>query len=99
MRLNVPYVDGRSALAECRHYVDDLDTGNRVGFIDCKNGDWVGGERTPTRYISLFSGKYTGSFETHDECVAFAEGVQAVLHHMVCGDHRPFEESQEVLKL
>jgi hypothetical protein len=34
------------------------------------------------RHISLFDGKYQGSFEDGEQCEAFAKGVEAVLNHM-----------------
>jgi hypothetical protein len=37
----------------------------------------------PTRTIQLFDSKYTSSFNTHAECVAFVKGVEAVLNHML----------------
>jgi hypothetical protein len=47
--------------------------------------------RYPTRGIELFGGKYKGTFETHDECQAFADGVAAVLNHIVSLPEEPAE--------
>jgi hypothetical protein len=86
MRLHVPRSDARrNALFTGIESagVIDLDTGNVVGSISISQGMWIGGTRSHTRHISLFGGKYAGSFDRHDECVAFAKGVEAVLNHLV----------------
>jgi hypothetical protein len=62
-----------------RPEVIDEDTGKVVGFVHC--------ERSPAeRHISLFGGKYQGQFRSHEGCVAFAKGVEAVLNHIVAAD-------------
>jgi hypothetical protein len=37
----------------------------------------------PTRTIRLFDSKYVGIFNTHMECIAFVNGVEVVLDHML----------------
>lgn len=65
----------------------DLNTKTAVGHLDIVKKTF--GEPPTTRLISLFGGKYTGEFDTHEECVAFAKGVEAVLNHMVStGDEK-----------
>lgn len=78
MRLQVPKVDGRTTYGKHVHYVKDLDSGNVVGTVDI-------GSVSPDlcRSINLFDNKYRGEFESHEECMAFAKGVEAVLNHMV----------------
>jgi hypothetical protein len=88
MKLQVPKVDGRTRMGGCRHKVIDLDTGKAVGWIEGHEGAFIGNTRYPSWRISLFDGKYKSGFEKHDECVAFAEGVEAVLNHMVSSDHQ-----------
>jgi hypothetical protein len=86
MRLKVPVLDGRSV--SHNGSIVDLDTGNLVGEINGRQGfsghDPTTGklERTPSWSISLLD-KYSGQFETWEECAAFADGVQSVLNHMV----------------
>jgi hypothetical protein len=38
------------------------------------------------RTVELFGKKYRGSFKSHEECVAFVKGVEAVLNHMIEAD-------------
>jgi hypothetical protein len=89
MRLKVPKVDGRTDVL-------DLDTGRSVGFVLGRQGTidgTVNRPPCPSWHISLFDGKYAASFQRHDECRAFAKGVEAVLSHMVStGDHRSSEQ-------
>jgi hypothetical protein len=67
--------------------VIDEDTGKTVGFVKA--------ERSPiTRHISLFGGKYQGDFTDHEECVAFAKGVEAVLNHMLAADEERIASEQ-----
>lgn len=54
------------------HSVVDRDTGKKVGTLECRQGMTLSNRRYHSRTISLFDGKYLGSFETHAECVAFA---------------------------
>lgn len=88
MRLKVPKIDGRSRRALHDHDVVDLDTGASVGTLESRLGEtWLDTKdpartRIPSRTIALFNGKYKGRFKTHDECVAFAAGVEAVLNHI-----------------
>ena len=53
--------------------------------IDDENGNLVGQllmEKTWGRTIIIL-GKYRANFKTQDECQAFADGVAAVLNHMI----------------
>jgi hypothetical protein len=77
MRIKVPKVDGRRAMAGITHQVLDSDTGNPIGYLESRQG-----LSDPSRYISLFGGNYVGSFDTHSECVAFAKGVESVVNHL-----------------
>jgi hypothetical protein len=43
----------------------------------------IGHQRYLTRTIRLFDSKYISSFNTHMECVAFVNGVEAVLNYML----------------
>ena len=74
MRLKISEIDLRSQTSGERAVIDE-DTGKTVGQFAYGH---QGG-----RTVSLFDGKYTGSFERHEECVAFAMGVEAVLNHMI----------------
>ena len=64
----------------------DLDTKAVVGRLDIVKKIFL--EPATTRLISLFGGKYTGEFDTHEECVAFAKGVESVLNHIVSTDDK-----------
>jgi len=77
VRIEVPKIDGHSAIAAISHEIIGLDTGNPIGYPESRQGP-----RTPSRYISLFGGNYVGRFASHSECVAFAGGVESVLNHM-----------------
>lgn len=83
MKLKVPRVDGRTVLAGGSDGVIDLDSGKSIGYIATRQGVTLSEKRYPSRNISLFDWKCHGSVETHEECVAFAQGVEAVLNHMV----------------
>lgn len=61
----------------------DIDTGKQIGHINIHQGDWVGGRRSHTRSVSMFDGKYQADFDSHEECCAFADGVMAVINHVV----------------
>jgi hypothetical protein len=89
MRLKVPKIEGHSLMAGGRDDIVDLDSGRTVGFIRTRQGP--GTRCCPSRDISLY-GKYKGSFETHNECVAFAKGVEAVLNHMVSPADKPSDK-------
>jgi hypothetical protein len=94
MRLTVPKIDGRTLAGNLRFGVKDLETNKTIGFVQARQGMTLSETRHPNRNISLFGGKYEGSFETHDECVAFAKGVEAVLNHMVSlPEARPHQET------
>jgi hypothetical protein len=79
MKLLVKWVDVRGGYVSnvsFRTEVIDVDTGKDVGFVESS--------RSPAaRHISLFGGKYQGDFTRPEECDAFAQGVEAVLSHMV----------------
>jgi hypothetical protein len=56
--------------------------------IDDENGNLAGQLRYAQhmgRTVVLL-GKYRGDFKTHEECQAFADGVAAVLNHMITMD-------------
>jgi hypothetical protein len=74
MKIQIPLVDLRRQVSGSEP-IFDADTGRDIGAF--RYGHQGG------RTVSLFDGKYQGSFETHEECCAFAKGVQAVLNHMV----------------
>jgi hypothetical protein len=87
MKLRVPWHDIRRLGGSIRSdSVIDEDAAKSVGYVlHSAHSDGI------RRRISLFGGKYEGSFATHyegsfathEECVAFARGVEAVLNHMV----------------
>lgn len=87
MNIEVPRIDGRTVHAGGTIPIKDLDSGDTVGYLETGQGFEAGTMRQPSRSICLF-GKYYGSFESHNECVAFAKGVQAVLKHMVAMEPR-----------
>jgi hypothetical protein len=78
MKLLVKWVDMRGGYTEqvgWRTEIIDEETGKDVGFVDAA--------RSPARrHVSLFGGKYQGDFKSHEECDAFAKGVEAVLSHL-----------------
>jgi hypothetical protein len=103
MRLRVRSDQAKGGSA---HEVIDSDTGKKVGFL--RTGQlgarvsW--GEDTPqfnpipSRAISLFDGKFSGEFESHDECVAFAKGVEAVLNQILPGGSQEAYSQKPVSK-
>jgi hypothetical protein len=86
MKLKVPNFDGRTRMADHPHKVMDSDTDKAIGLVQGHQGPSLGPSLRWS--ISLFDGKYEGVFERHDECVAFAKGVEAVLNHMVSSNHQ-----------
>ena len=74
MRLTVQKVDGRGANGTRTDVIDE-DASDVVGEIHFM---WPNG-----REVALFGDRYKGTFRTHEECVAFITGVQAVLEHMI----------------
>jgi len=103
MRLELEKVDARTLRAGADKDVIDRETGKVVGFVSYRNGEggWLEPhvERSPSRRISLFDGKYVDKFESHKECVAFAMGVEAVLNHSVSITHPRFaDEPSEAVK-
>ena len=78
MRLIVQWVDMRGGYAGPEKWYTDVfdeDARKTIGFVEQS--------RSPAaRRISLFDGKYCGDFKSHDECAAFAKGVEAVLTHL-----------------
>jgi hypothetical protein len=77
MRIKVPNINLRGD----KHggtSIDDEDTGESIGQLIFGTGSG--------RSILLFGEKYRGHFQSHEECVAFAQGVQAVLNHMTSTD-------------
>jgi len=107
MHLDVPKVDARRHACGSRSQsrpVTDLETGKTVGYLSVSQGRSSiqngGSGCEPTRHISLFDGKYQGSFDKHEECVAFARGVEAVLNHLHSVDERvPEPDSAEQNRL
>jgi hypothetical protein len=94
MKLQVQWVDLRGGYADSVAFetkVIDLDTGKTVGFVHA--------ERSPaTRRISLFNGKYQAEFSTQNsrrDCDVFAQGVQAVLTHMIASDCDDVKSEEE----
>ena len=87
MRLKVPWIDLRSQLGGGRGIIDE-DTGESVGVLLLHyNGNACNLSR---RSVILFD-RYAGDFDTHEECVAFTKGVEAVLNHMIA----PTEKKSE----
>ena len=89
MRIKVPKIARRSAMATMTHQVLDLDTGSPIGYLEIR--------RRPSArslYISLFGGNYVGGFSSFGECIAFAHGVESVLNHM--GSIREGKPEQEL---
>ncbi|HEV7877717.1 hypothetical protein [Bradyrhizobium sp.] len=74
MKIEIPLVDLRSQHSGSVP-ISDADTGKDIGAL--RYG------RQGGRTVSLFDGKYQRTFDTHEECCAFAKGVEAVLNHMV----------------
>jgi hypothetical protein len=74
MKIEIPVVDLRRQMDGVRP-ITDAETGKTIGILDY--GHQSG------RAVSLFDGKYRGTFEDHAQCWAFAKGVEAVLNHMV----------------
>jgi hypothetical protein len=63
--------------------VVDANTGETVGVLEFNSQvRGIPDSTGTTRRIRLFD-KYEGGFDSHEECVAFAKGVQAVLNHMI----------------
>jgi hypothetical protein len=92
MDIQVPRIDGRTRIGQLFHSIVDRDTGKEVGTLECRQGMTLSNRRYHSRTISLFDGKYLGSFETHAECVAFAKGVEAVINQMIePKDHPPMK--------
>ena len=74
MRLKLQRVDGRYARTMPSQYgVFDEVTGKRVGAVTI---DRHIGKRRVFRTVVLFDERYSGSFDTHTECVAFVKGVE-----------------------
>jgi hypothetical protein len=79
MRLKLERVDPHYTGATSYQYgVFDEVTGKCVGTV---NVDRFTGRRRVARTVLLFDKTYSGSFDTHMECVAFVKGVEAVLNH------------------
>ena len=85
VRLDVPKYDARTLLGKGRHPVIDQVINETVGYITGGTGTVLSDRSLPGWSISLY-GKYRGGFESNEECVAFAKGVEAVLNHMVAVD-------------
>jgi hypothetical protein len=93
MDIQVPKIDGRTRKGGYTHPIIDGDTGKVIGTLRCHEGSWGGGapnyKRYHSRTISLIDDKYRRSFETHDECVAFAKGVEAVINRLAAPKNQP----------
>ena len=66
---------------------DHLSTmdGLTVDIIDDETDDAVGEvrfEKGVGRHVTLY-GRYKGTVQTHEECVAFVKGVETVLEYMI----------------
>lgn len=82
MRLVLRNIELRGGYADKTAWepeIVDLDTGKVVGSYYQEN-------KPRLRRVTLFGGKYVGEFATHQECDAFAKGVEAVLNHMTAAD-------------
>jgi hypothetical protein len=66
--------------------VVDAEQGTIVGYVSSRKGSWIRGKRNAGRIISLFDKKYIGRFETHEECLAFAKGVEAAINDLARGE-------------
>ncbi len=73
MRLTVPKDDMRWADGSTLEIIDE-ERDDAVGEVTFEKG--VG------RHVTLF-GRYKGTFQKHEECVAFVKGVETVLEHMI----------------
>jgi hypothetical protein len=73
MKLAVPkdHVNAMDGLALA---IMDEDTDEEVGEVRFEKG--VG------RHVTLY-GRYKGTVQTHEECVAFVKGVETVLEYMI----------------
>jgi len=81
MRLKLERVEGyHTGRTSYQYSVFDELTGKSIGTI---NNDRYIGKRRVTRTVQLFDRKYSGSFDTHSECVAFLKGVEVVLNHIL----------------
>ena len=76
MNLTFKFLNGRG-----RHQVPviDEDTGKEVG---CVVSFGVGYYNTGGLRVSLFDGKYVGTFDNRRACWGFVKGVEEVLNHM-----------------
>jgi hypothetical protein len=99
MNLKLPSLDRRTCHAEgCHHPIIDMDTGQIVGDLYIAKGrtsfdhsTWTV-KKYATRDVSLFE-KYHGSFDSHEECIAFVKGVEVVVNHLlVPAKERPSEK-------
>jgi hypothetical protein len=72
MRFKIPKVDLRDRWSGSMPIIDE-ETGRHVGQFKYRHRSG--------RTVSLFDGKFVGVFEKHEECVAFAKGVAAVLSY------------------
>ena len=74
MRLKIPEfkMRGLKAPGSWELPIVDLDKKRDVGFVRFQISP-------PIRKVSLFDGRYKGSFESDRECAAFVKGVQVVL--------------------
>jgi hypothetical protein len=62
--------------------ITDEDTGQVVGFLANRQGMYTSNRRYLSRQVSLMDGKYNGYFETHDECVAYLQGIEDAINQI-----------------
>jgi hypothetical protein len=84
MRLEIEKTDARSDGKSFK--VIDADSRQVVGKVFASKRAAYPEDWEHNRSISLFGGKYEGSFNTDSECQAFIKGVEVVLNHMVTID-------------
>ena len=82
MKLKVPRGNGRTGQPSVygqTHNVIDLHSGKTVGHLYKRRGFNLGDQRIPKWAISLFNDQFQAKYESWDECVAFAQGVERVM--------------------
>lgn len=73
MRLFVPK-DHMGSMDGCSVEIIDEETDEPVGEVKFEKGKG--------RHITLF-GRYKGTVQTHEECVAFVRGIETVLEYII----------------
>jgi hypothetical protein len=90
MQLIVPNTDMRSQISGGESIID-RETGKSVGGLVYSYGSHDG----RSRWVHLFDGRYSASFATYEECVAFVQGVEQVLNHMLNHMIKPIERKAD----